>query len=362
MRNPKQSKTTQTCLLVSLALHIILAFVMAFIIIESPQEDASGSLGVEIMMNPTKRVTPPRRMERREAWTNPSARTPQKHQTKAQLERQRLNQIDTDFSSQINSFDAATMLPELSTNAKKIKSRVDMPLPRATGANVAKPGASSRQSGNGAGSGAGLVGLSAEAGIFETAMYWIGRNTVSQNKTGKEDIVFLIDASGSMEENIAATARYLSKMIDVFKESELDYTIGVVRFNRMLKKNDIKVYKQTKNANKIRAILRSIKCEGDERTLDALEIGLTKVDFRQPTDKTFILVTDEAFTPRSTTRQSRRDLTLGEMLKEDFQELVEICQVEGVKVSVLGIDDKLHKSLTKETGGLWFQVPKQADQ
>ena len=86
---------------------------------------------------------------------------------------------------------------------------------------------------------------------------------------------------------------------------------------------------------------------------------MTQVDFRSPVDKTFILVTDEPFTPRSVTRQTQRELTLGEMLKEDFREIVKTCQDDSVKVNVLGIDDEMHRSLAKMTGGLWFQIPQQ---
>ena len=223
-----------------------------------------------------------------------------------------------------------------------------------------KPGVGLRQSGGDGGSGVGTVGIAPEAGMFETALYWIARNTASKNKTGKEDIVFLIDASGSMGEHIAAVARYISKMIDVFKESDLDYTMGVVRFNRILKKNDIKVYKQTADVDQIKTILKTIQCDGDERTLDAIEVGLTQVEFRSPVDKTFILVTDEPFTPWSVTRRTRRgELTQGEMLEEDFREMVKTCQDDNVKVNVLGINDERHKSLAKQTGGLWFQIPQQ---
>jgi len=162
-----------------------------------------------------------------------------------------------------------------------------------------------------------------------------------------------------MKDNIIAVARHISKMIDVFKEGDLDYTIGIIRFNRVLKVNDVKIFDQTGDVNQIKKILRSIKCDGDERTLDAIEVGLTQVKFRDPVDKTFILVTDEPFTARTSTRQKRRDLSLGDMLQEDFRDIVAMCQSDGVKISILGIDDEMHKSMTKQTGGLWFQIPEQ---
>ncbi len=124
----------------------------------------------------------------------------------------------------------------------------------------------------------------------------------------------------------------------------------------------MKIFEQTKDANKIKSILRSIKCDGDERTLDAIEIGLTQVKFRQPSDITFILVTDEPFTPRTSTRETRSDLNLKQMLQQDFQAILRMCKEKAVKVNVLGVDDEMQKTLAKETEGLWFQVPQAGEE
>lgn len=359
MARANRNKKAQTSLLISLILHVIIALVLGLFLFNSSQEEAEESLAVDIMF-PIKRVMPPRRMERREARTNiPDSRIPIKQKAKVRFEPRRFEQADIDLSDEPTSSDISAIVPEVTTSVERVRARPVMPIPRATGADVMKPGASARRSVGGDGPGVGGIGLSSEAGLFETALYWIARNIASQNKTGKEDVVFLIDASGTMADNIAAVARYVSRMVDVFKESELDYTMGVVRFKRILKKNDVKIYEQTTDVNQIKKILRSIKCRGDERTLDAIDVGLTQVKFRNPVDKTFILVTDEAFTPRSDTRRNRRDLTRGQMIREDFKNTVKACQDDGVKVNVLGIDDALHKALAKETNGLWFQIPQQ---
>ena len=124
--------------------------------------------------------------------------------------------------------------------------------------------------------------------------------------------------------------------------------------------NYITVYEQTTDVNHIKRILRNVKCDGNERTFDAIEVGLTQVEFRHPVDKTFVLVTDEAFTaPRTLTKRTRKGVALKDMLQEDFREIVKMCQTNSIKVNILGIEDEMHKSLAKETGGLWFQIPQQ---
>ncbi len=201
------------------------------------------------------------------------------------------------------------------------------------------------------------IGITDGAGIFEIAMYWIARNIVNKNKTGKEDIVFLIDSSGSMEENINAVIKYVYKMLDVFKDGNLDYTLGIVRFKRILKVNDIKVYDQTKDVNQFKTILRGIKCSDGENIFDAIDVGFKQVKFRKNAGRTFILITDEAFTPKSREDQQPSSISRKERIQADLQEIITIAKANGIKINVIALDDGMHKALAKETGGLWFPIP-----
>ena len=357
MTNAELSKRTRTSFLVSMILHAFLALVLSFILLERHQEDASEYMTVDMIIA-SKRIIPPRRMETRDSILNLRQSSKQRLRAPSNPQRQNPSTVDADLSFLTDESDRPAAFQDLTTDANLLKSRFEMAISKAKGADIAKPGTGSKQSIGDRG-GAGSIGPSDGAGIFEMALYSIARDVLGKNRTGKEDVIFLVDASGSMEENIAAVARYLSRMIEVFEESDLDYTMGVISFNRILKDNYIKVYEQTKDAREIRNILRSIKCDGDERTLDAIEVGLTQVEFRNSVDRTFILVTDEPFTPRTVTRQTRKELSLKDMLDDDFQEIVKMCRGDGVKVSILGIDDAMHKSLAKETKGLWFQIPQQ---
>jgi hypothetical protein len=357
MTNSELSKRTRISFLMSMILHVFLALVFSFILLERHQEAASEYMTVD-MIAPSRRIIPPRRIEARDSILDLRQSSRQRLMAPSNPQRQNPSTVEADYSFLTDESDRPAASQDLTTDADLLKSRFEMAIPKAKGADIVKPGTGSKQS-IGERGGAGSIGPSDGAGIFEMALYSIARDVLGKNKTGKEDVVFLVDASGSMEENIAAVARYLSRMIEVFEDSDLDYTMGVISFNSILKDNFIKVYEQTQNANEIRNILRSIKCDGDERTLDAIEVGLTKVEFRDSVDKTFILVTDEHFLPRTATRQTHKGLSLKDMLDDDFREIVKMCRDDGVKVSVLGIDDEMHKSLAKETKGLWFQIPQQ---
>jgi Mg-chelatase subunit ChlD len=172
------------------------------------------------------------------------------------------------------------------------------------------------------------------------ALQSIAEHIAGSNQTGKEDLVFVIDASGSMEEYIFAVANYLTRMAKVLLETGIDYTFGVLTFNRIERKDQIEIFDQTKDLEKCKHFLRAIKCDGDERALDAIAVGLSEVKFRQDTNRTFVLVTNEKLTG-----------------KHSAAEIIQQSKDAITKVNVIGIDDPKHKMLAEQTGGLWFQAP-----
>ena len=158
------------------------------------------------------------------------------------------------------------------------------------------------------------------------------------------DIVFLLDASGSMEDNIRAVGRHLINMVDIFQESQLDFTVGVVKF-----KYSALIFPQTKDYQKYERLLENMECGGDERAYDAIAKSIARVKFRPEARRRFILVTDEPF---------KGSYTIQEVLKR--------CREAGVTVDVIGgvinADDPLkakreQKALASQTGGMWFPIP-----
>ena len=166
-------------------------------------------------------------------------------------------------------------------------------------------------------------------------------NHIAGGNNNQEDIVFLVDASGSMEEHIAAVANHLSQMADELTHKAVDCTFGIIEFKRLERKNSVDILPLTKDVELCKSTLRKIKCAGDERALDAIAAGLSKVQFRPNSPRTFMLVTDEKL-----------------MGKYSLEEIIERCNTAGVKVSVIGKDDKLSKELASQTNGLWFHLPK----
>ena len=154
------------------------------------------------------------------------------------------------------------------------------------------------------------------------------------------DLVFLLDISGSMIDNIRAVGRQLSRMVTVFEAKGVDFTLGIVIF-RYLERDTI-IHPQTRDAERFKRLLTThvVAGMGDERAHNAIVKTIRRVDFREGVNRRFVLVTDEG---------TKGSYTLSEVLKQCFQ--------NNITIDVIGINDMTHKALTTKTGGLWFPIP-----
>ena len=163
----------------------------------------------------------------------------------------------------------------------------------------------------------------------------IAGNIVSGTGPPTVDIVFLLDASGSMGDNIRAVGNHLIAMVETFKEKQLDFTMGVVTF-----KYSALVFPQTKDYQKYERLLENVKCGGDERAYDAIIKSIARVKFRSVARRRFILVTDEP---------CKGSYTIRDVLKR--------CREAQITLDVIGINQSLQKYLARQTGGAWFPIP-----
>ena len=154
------------------------------------------------------------------------------------------------------------------------------------------------------------------------------------------DLVFLLDISGSMIDNIRAVGRQLSRMVTVFEEKGIDFTLGIVIF-RYLERDTI-IHPQTRDSERFKRLLTThvVAAAGDERAHNAIIKTIRRVDFREGANRRFVLVTDEA---------SKGSYTLSEVLTQCFK--------NNITIDVIGIDDMTHRALTTKTGGIWFPIP-----
>ena len=179
---------------------------------------------------------------------------------------------------------------------------------------------------------------------FSSIMKTLAQEIVETSDGGPIDVVFVIDASGSMGDNIKSVIEHLSEMVDVYIASKIDYALGVTEFWARQKQNVIKVVQLTKSFTQYKRTLQAISTHQDENALDAVVQTVKELRFRATSKRHFILVTDEPFT-------SRTGLSV--------EDTIAYCREFGIHVNVLGLPLNGHQRLAFETGGKWHLIPEE---
>ena len=194
----------------------------------------------------------------------------------------------------------------------------------------------------GAGQGQGLFETGAEQPTFRSIIKDLTEDIIDSSGDAPVDVVFVVDASGSMGDNINAVAGHLSGMVDAYKASEIDYQLGLVHFTTNQNGNRIRVFQLTQELSKIQTALYGIELGGDEHALDAINKTLMEMRFRSSAIKHLILVTDEPFTS---------------LHGFSVDDAINLCRKNKVYVNVLGIHKAKHRYLAAVTGGTWHPIP-----
>ena len=64
----------------------------------------------------------------------------------------------------------------------------------------------------------------------DLALTKVGKHIVANRSTDLVDVVFVVDGSGSMKNDVDAVREHLNTMTDLFDSAGIDFTIGVVAF------------------------------------------------------------------------------------------------------------------------------------
>ena len=177
---------------------------------------------------------------------------------------------------------------------------------------------------------------------FPILMKKLAQEIVETSEGGPIDVVFVIDASGSMGDNIRAVIEHLKEMVDVYKASKIDYALGVTEFSVKDRKNEIKVVQLTRSFTEYKRSLQEIHVRGDENALDAIVQTVRELRFRPTSKRHFILVTDEPLTSQSGIKVA---------------DAIAYCREFGIYVNVLGLPLAGHQLLATGTGGKWHLIP-----
>ena len=103
------------------------------------------------------------------------------------------------------------------------------------------------------------------------------------------DVIFVVDSSGSMRDNIKAVAQQLTQMDNVYKASNIDYAIGLTDFSTISSgnsskqdENHIQVSQLITNITEYQSRFFAISASvtGNENGLDAIVQTIQQIKFR----------------------------------------------------------------------------------
>lgn len=365
--------------------HLCLAITFMFSFYTPSQNRGEDALAVELI-NPeafreqrrTLKPPPPKKL-RTPQQTDPSTDTNQRHldlMASANLIDETVRQSEEALlhSATRSTSDIETTLPDVTTDAERINSRetpisgeVASPFQTTAGAGV--DSLRQRVKGDGGGgfhrlqsTGASEVGTIGDgdgdnegegtgkgnSNPFAKALKRIADHIIGTREVDKVNVVFVIDTSASMRDNIQEVAANLFAMTDEFDLVNLEYHLGMSEFSVRYEGQKLEIRTLLPDVGMLRRRMQKATLSGDEHALDALLDTPYRIDFHADADQYIILVTDE---PAST--HMRKDGSY-EMMRE---KVIKEYQLQGIRVNVLGVPEPFQQKLAETTGGLWQPIP-----
>ncbi len=183
-------------------------------------------------------------------------------------------------------------------------------------------------------------------GTYIKMMREIADQLTAATTANKIDIVFLLDETASMMDNIRGIRAYFDLVFDAFKREKRDVAYGLVTFT-----DKVKTYGLTTDFGKFKNLLFKIDVDrgGDmsEAGLDALMDAVQKIRFRRNAQRFFILASDAAF----------HDADFDGKSQYSLDEVISTLQKEQIRVEVIGLDYLPIKQIAMATGGTWRVIP-----
>ena len=201
--------------------------------------------------------------------------------------------------------------------------------------------------GDGDGDGEG-TGKGDSTNPFAEALENIASHIIATREVDKVNVVFVVDTSASMRDNIQQVAANLYSLTDAFDLVNLEYHLGMSEFSVRYEGQNLEVRTLMPDVAMLRRRMQQVTLSGNEHALDALIDTLHRIDFHADADKFIILVTDEP----ATSAFRKEDANI-EMRKKVITEY----QLQEIRVNVLGYPEKFQHELAEVTGGLWQQIP-----
>ena len=194
--------------------------------------------------------------------------------------------------------------------------------------------------------GGSTAGSANVGGVFVHMMKDIARTLADANTTKKVDVVFVLDETASMVDNIRGIRAYVDFIFDALEREGSDATFGLVTFTDKTKK-----FGRTDDLGTFKNWLFDIGVDGGgdiaEAGLDALMTAVTETQFRKGAQRFIVLASDAAF----------HDADYDGRSVYSLDHVIETLQSEQVRVDVIGLDYLPIRQIALATGGTWRAIP-----
>ena len=194
--------------------------------------------------------------------------------------------------------------------------------------------------------GGGSSGSANVGGEFVYMMKDIARTLAAASVTEKVDVVFVLDETASMTDNIRGIRAYVDFLFEAFAREGRDATFGLVTFT-----DETRKYGRTDDLGTFKNWLFKIGVDGGgdiaEAGLDGLMTAVTETRFRKGAQRFILLASDGAFHDADYDGRSAYSL----------DQVIETLQNAQVRVDVIGIDYLPIRQIALATGGTWRAIP-----
>lgn len=195
--------------------------------------------------------------------------------------------------------------------------------------------------GGGSSTGGGSVG-----GVFVHMMKDIARTLADATTTQKVDVIFVLDETESMRDNIRGIRAYVDFLFEAFNRDGRDATFGLVTFTDTARKIG-----QTEDLGTFKNWLFHIGVEGGgdiaEAGLDALMAAVNEMKFRNGAERFIVLASDAAF----------HDADYNGRSVYSLDQVIEALRNAQIRVDVIGLDYLPIQQIGLATGGTWRAIP-----
>ncbi len=379
MKNAKQF------LIISVIVHLLVFIVLAFIVLPPVDrfKEFLSSLSVDIVtVEPVVRKQPSPRTETKPEQKSEAAqelKPPELEAFSASLEKPITSPARVASSGKVTELKTTSKSPE-KKGMVSVQPLTLKPMFRSTDDKkvTAAPGSyedevdviSSRGTGEYSGSRVGPIGSRASAkGQSEQYLYQSGtpqalrgpaefaeilpilaRGILKRTTGEKIDIIFLIDTTGSMRDNVSGIKDHIERFLQPIEENKIDAALGLVEFGDQ-EVREPRVLGLTRSQKKFTKWLDRTRFFGGrdiaESGYEALIAALEKIDFRDDVQRAFIFISDAP----------QHDFDYDGKSRYTLDRMIARLNDEGVVVDVVGVKYLSMKQLAWGTGGQWRHIP-----